>query len=161
MTTFPAISGLSEPVDGDRIPVATVSYITARNRRHLFEMIQTEFVKSGITQAQLCARMGKGSDRISRLLGQPANLTADTAAEILFAMSGGEIQYHVTYPVNRRSMPKPSSSMVVINSEISQLTVWTPVNVAVALPQPTGRTLTPIGTVAATSIPKIETREAA
>jgi hypothetical protein len=103
MTMFPTISGLSVPHDSAKIPGATVSYVQARNRRHLFNFIQAEFKKSGITRAQLGARTGKGSDRISRLLGQPGNLTADTSAELLFAISGAEIQYSVIYPLSQQT----------------------------------------------------------
>jgi hypothetical protein len=58
----------------------------------------------GITQAELAVRTGKSREIISRLLGQPSNLTADTAAELLFAISGGEIEDHITYPLNRSAI---------------------------------------------------------
>jgi transcriptional regulator with XRE-family HTH domain len=74
-----------------------------------FSLLQREFKKSGITQADLALRMGKGADRISRILGSPGNLTLDTMSEVLFALSGGEPEYGVYYPLDAppRNQIKP------------------------------------------------------
>jgi hypothetical protein len=92
------------PIPERRVPSVTFSYFNARNRRHVYNFLMREFRRSGITQAELAVRTGKSREIISRLLGQPSNMTADTAAELIFAISGGEIEYHITYPLNRSAI---------------------------------------------------------
>jgi transcriptional regulator with XRE-family HTH domain len=62
-----------------------------------------EFKKSGITRAELAVRTGKSKAQISRLLGQPRNLTTDTMGELLFAISGKEMEYNSADPFQRES----------------------------------------------------------
>jgi transcriptional regulator with XRE-family HTH domain len=61
-------------------------------------LLKREFEMSGITRAELAVRTGKSRALISRLLGQPSNLTVDTAAQLIFAISGKEIQYGAVRP---------------------------------------------------------------
>jgi hypothetical protein len=53
---------------------------------------------------------------MSRLLGQPGNLTADTAAELLFAISGGEIQYSMAYKISRQPKADTRVEVTLTNS---------------------------------------------
>jgi transcriptional regulator with XRE-family HTH domain len=89
---------MSPPVPGEKVPSVTSRYFNARNRRRSFDFLTRKFKESGITRAELAVRTGKSRALISRLLGQPGNLTADTMAELLFAMSGEEIQYSAVRP---------------------------------------------------------------
>ncbi len=105
LTTFV----LSEPTGRDLIPAGVLEYFQTRNRMRLFTLVQHEFEESGITKAELADRLGKGADRISHLLGAPGNWTIDTASDLLFAISGAEIDYRVTHPLRRspRNMTAP------------------------------------------------------
>lgn len=94
---------MSPPVPGEKVPGVTSRYFKARNRGRVFDLLTREFEKSGISRAELAVRTGKSRALISRLLGQPSNLTCDTAAELLFAISGGEIEYRVAYPLSRET----------------------------------------------------------
>jgi hypothetical protein len=60
-----------------------------------------ELSRSGITRAELARRLGKGADRVSRMLGGPANWTIITLADLLFAIGGGVPAYGVDYPLDR------------------------------------------------------------
>lgn len=75
----------------------------------VFNLVQREFQRSGISQADLAERMGKGADRVCRLLGSPGNWTLDTVSDLLFAMSGAEINYDVAHPLDKpvRNQTKP------------------------------------------------------
>lgn len=99
MNTSHSTSGLSKPSGDDRIPNGVIEYINTRNRLRLFEVVQRELINSDITQAQLARRMGRSTAQISHLLGAPGNWTADTASTIIFAISGGVLNYTVSYPL--------------------------------------------------------------
>jgi hypothetical protein len=90
---------LSKP-DG-RIPIdpASLAYFRQRNRGLAYSIVINEFEKSGISQADLAARLHKGADQISRCLGSPGNWTMDTYSDLLFAISGGAPTYGVSYPL--------------------------------------------------------------
>jgi hypothetical protein len=100
MRTSPT-SILSKPTGDDLIPIDTLSYFRARAKRFAYELVIREFVKSGITKATLARRLGKGADRVSKMLAGPGNWTIDTLAELLFAISAGVPTYGVTYPLDR------------------------------------------------------------
>ena len=127
MTTSPSAPALSKPVPETRIPETTLDYIRTHNRMGLFSLVQNEFRNSGITQTELAVRMGKGTDRICRLLGAPGNWTADTASDLVFAISGGVIKYTVSYPSNEparnRTRPEwlePTESKETANENIAR-----------------------------------------
>lgn len=79
---------LRKPQPGKRISTGSLAYISTRNRLKAFSLIHDEFRKSGITQSELARRLGKGPDRVCKLLGAPGNWTLDTISELLFAISG-------------------------------------------------------------------------
>lgn len=96
MTASHPISKVSPPMPGKKAPRANFTYFKARNRRRLFDFLTRKFKESGITHAELAIRTGRSTGQISCLLGQPGNLTANTMAELLFAMCGEEIHYSST-----------------------------------------------------------------
>jgi hypothetical protein len=110
MNTSRTTSRLSKPIDSEPISPSTLEYMRTRNRMHLFSLVHEEFRRSGITRLQLARRMGRGLDRISHLLGAPGNWTLDTASDLLFAISGAEIRYELSYPLDKppRNMTKPN-----------------------------------------------------
>jgi hypothetical protein len=105
LTTFV----LSEPTGREPIPPGVLEYFQTRNRMRVFTLVQQEFEKAGISKAELADRLERGTDRISHLLGAPGNWTLDTISDLLFAISGAEVDYRVTYPLLRppRNMTTP------------------------------------------------------
>ena len=81
-------SVLSKPTGSDKISVGTLGYVRARNRQRAYDLVVRELKKSGITQAELARRLGKGQDAVSRLLSRPGNWELDTLSDLLFAISG-------------------------------------------------------------------------
>lgn len=96
-TTF----ALSKPEGREPIPPGVLQYLQTRNRMHLFTLVQKEFDRSGITQAELADRLGKGTDVVCRFFGAPGNWTLDTVSDYLWAISGAEIEYRITYPLEK------------------------------------------------------------
>jgi len=99
----------------------------------VFALVQREFEKAGITKAELADRLERGADRVSHLLGAPGNWTLDTVSDLLFAISGAEINYHVTYPLQRPSRnmttpewlySEPSLLQVPIGGEAAFQTIY-------------------------------------
>jgi transcriptional regulator with XRE-family HTH domain len=119
---LPLTHRLHKPIVGERIPQATFSYFKTRNKLRLFDVVKKEFKKSGLSQAELAIRMGKGKDRICKLLAAPGNWTSDTASEILFAISGSELVYSIGYPFERptRNQNRPEWSVKDIPSSRKQ-----------------------------------------
>jgi hypothetical protein len=99
---------LSDPTGREPLPPGVLQYMQTRNRMHAFTLVQQEFERSGITQAELAARLGKGADVVCRILGAPGNWTLDTVSDYLWAISGAEIQYKLSYPLD-----KPCRNMTV------------------------------------------------
>lgn len=90
---------LSKPVGREPVDPAALGYMRQRNRGRVYSAVIDEFDKSGITQTDLAARLGKGTDQISRWLGSPGNWTLDTVSDLFFAISGGEPVYNVQRPL--------------------------------------------------------------
>jgi len=89
---------MSPPRPGERVPDVTFSYFDSRNRRSQYELVVREFEESGISRSELATRTGKSPAQISRLLGQPSNMTSDTMSELLFAIRGRVIKYEAIDP---------------------------------------------------------------
>jgi hypothetical protein len=100
MTTSQLVT-LSKPTENERIPLGTFAYFRARNRRRSYDLVIKEFKKSGLSQAALARRMGKGTDRICKLLAAPGNWTEDTVSDLLFAISGAERRNELDYPLDK------------------------------------------------------------
>lgn len=100
MSTYRTASRLSKPEGRKKIPSGALAYLRTRNRMRVFSLIWKEFQNSGLTQAELAARLGKGTDRVCKILGAPGNWTLDTANDVLFAINGGVLNYSVSYPLD-------------------------------------------------------------
>lgn len=101
---------LSKPVSGERVSPETFAYMTARAKRQAYNFVIREFKSSGITKAELARRLGKGADRVSKILGGPSNWTIGTVAELLFAICGGEPTWGIAFPLDkpRRNQTRPT-----------------------------------------------------
>jgi hypothetical protein len=91
-------SALSKPTGSDKISVGTLGYVRARNRQRAYDLVVRELKKSGITQAELARRLGKGQDAVSRLLSRPGNWELDTLSDLLFAISGSVPRFSADDP---------------------------------------------------------------
>jgi len=109
MTMSQATSSLSKPESDEQIPIGTLGYFQARNRNRIYDLVLSEFLRSGISQATLARRLGKGTDIVCRRLGAPGNWTLDTVSDLLFGISGAEPEYGLSYPLDgpRRNFTKP------------------------------------------------------
>jgi hypothetical protein len=78
-----------------------IAYFRARNRNNAYHTVIREFQDSGLSQATVARRLGKRPEIISRLLGAPGNWTLDTISDLLFAISGAESTYGLSYPLEK------------------------------------------------------------
>jgi hypothetical protein len=111
-------SSLSEPHGDDRVDNATLAYFRARNRARMYDAVLDQFEKSEITQATLARRMGKRPEVINRLLSAPGNWETDTVSDMLFAISGGEFDYTVGYPLSAGKRNYASPDWVLSTGEM-------------------------------------------
>lgn len=72
-----------------------------RTKLKLFSLVHQRLRESGITQKQLANRLGKGADRVCRLLGAPGNWTLETISDLLFAIDGGLLDARVAHPLDK------------------------------------------------------------
>jgi len=93
---------LSEPVAGKRISLDTFYYWRARAKREAYDLVLSEFLKSGMTKTELANRLGKTLPEVSRMLGGPANWTIATVSDLLFAIAGGIPKWGITIPRRAR-----------------------------------------------------------
>jgi transcriptional regulator with XRE-family HTH domain len=101
MTMYRSTSTLSEPVGRERIPSSQIAYIQTRTKLDMFNIVRAELKASGLSQAEIAERLGKGTDRISKILSAPGNWTLDTVSELLFAISGGMLDASIKHPLRR------------------------------------------------------------
>ena len=92
---------LSKPTEAERVPKGTLGYFRAGNRHRLYSLFIKEFKASGLTQADLARRLGKKPEIVCRLLATPGNLQADTLSDLLFAISGAQLTYGLSYPLDQ------------------------------------------------------------
>jgi hypothetical protein len=97
MTTYPT-TFLSKPTGDTEIPKDVLTYICERNRQQSYNLVIRALKESGINQATLARRLGKGPEVISRLLSRPRNWEQDTFSELIFAINGGGISYSMAFP---------------------------------------------------------------
>lgn len=98
MNTSRTIARLSEPIGDNRIPPNSLVYMQERTKLKLFDLIHERLSASGLSQADLARRLGKGTDQVCRLLGAPGNWTLETVSNLLFAIEGGFLKPEVIYP---------------------------------------------------------------
>jgi hypothetical protein len=101
LTRTSQTTGLSKPTDANKIANATLKYVNARNRQRAYDLVVKEFKSSGLTQAALAKRLGKGTDVICRLLARPGNWGLDTFSELLFGISGAVPKHALYYPLEK------------------------------------------------------------
>lgn len=87
------------PAAAERTPVDLEAYLRALNRRQQHQFLLKAFIASGMTRADLARRTGKKPEVISRILGRPGNMRADTFLEVLFAISGKIPKYDSEDPL--------------------------------------------------------------
>ena len=92
---------LSELQGDDRLSPGTLAYLGQRARNHYYDHVIKRFRASGIRQADLAKRLGKGPDRINRLLSSPGNWTIDTVAELLAGICAEELVPYSTSLLGR------------------------------------------------------------
>ena len=95
MSMFREISVLSEIESGAPLSPYAKSYVSGRVRNSFYDYIMRKFQeaeeKHGLTKSKLAERLGYDKARISRVLGEPNNLTLETAAELLLGISYEEL----------------------------------------------------------------------
>jgi hypothetical protein len=119
---------LSKPIPGQQVSAEAFAYMRARARRHAYDLVMSEFKKSGITKAELARRLfgDKGADRVSRMLGGPGNWTIKTVSDLLFAISGAEPTYGIAYPLD-----KPRRNFTGYSKYLTDVQTSSPENVVV------------------------------
>ena len=85
---------LSEVLNGDKIPLGTLSYFRERFRDRLYDLVIEEFLKqraeSDLTQAEVARRIGRRPEQITRWFGAPGNWTLETVSDLLLAIAKSE-----------------------------------------------------------------------
>lgn len=104
MSTFPKTTALSKPTGSSKISLGTLSYFRARNKQRVFNIVIKEFEKSGLSQANLGRRLEMDAGQLSRYLNAPGNWTLDMFSDFLFAISGAEASYSISYPMEGRTI---------------------------------------------------------
>lgn len=99
--TYSQITTLCNPAGHGKVPNSTLSYFRSRNRHRLYSLIIKEFKRSGLSQADLARRLGKGPDIVCRWLASPSNWRLDTVSDLLFAISGAEADYSIRFPLEQ------------------------------------------------------------
>jgi len=81
---------LTEVLEGNPIPIGTLSYFRTQLRYQLHEVVLREFLlqedKADLTQADLARRIHRKPSQVSKLLGAPGNWTFNTASDLLLGM---------------------------------------------------------------------------
>lgn len=98
---------LSEILDGEKIPLGTLSYFRERFRDRLYDLVVEEFLKQdengGLTRAEVARRIGRRPEQITRWFGAPGNWTLETVSDLLLAIAKAEP--HVTLlPLDGRAV---------------------------------------------------------
>lgn len=85
---------LSEILNGDKIPLGTLSYFRERFRDRLYDLVMEEFIKqdaeNGLTRAEVARRIGRRPEQITRWFGAPGNWTLETVSDLLLAVTKSE-----------------------------------------------------------------------
>jgi hypothetical protein len=103
-------TSLREPSGTSRVPEGTLAYFRTRNKHRMYSLVIGEFKRSGISQADLARRLGKGTDVLCRWLRSPGNWTLDTLSDLLFAISGAEPAHAVRHPLRASSQARSDTT---------------------------------------------------
>jgi len=129
---------LSKPTGADRVSDDLLGYFRQRNRNHAHALVLSEFVRSGVTRADLARRLGKRPEQVTRMLGAAGNWTLDTISDFLFALSGAEPVYGVNYPLDQ---PRRNFRLPVWISSDELATTTTSSSIAHTITAPSARIL--------------------
>lgn len=94
-------TSISSEIESGCLSVATQAYLGRRAQNKYYDFVMEKFKESGMTQADLARRTGKGNDRINRLLSNPGNWTVETMAVLIAGICGEEIIPHSAPFANR------------------------------------------------------------
>lgn len=83
------------------IPIGTRAYVGQRAKNAYYDYVMEKFRHSGISQADLARRIGKGPGQVNRMLANPGNWTIETAAELLAGICAEELVPHSIPFANR------------------------------------------------------------
>jgi hypothetical protein len=86
MTTSQKTPFLIEILGDEPIPLGKLAYFRERFRDRLYELVVEEFLKSGMTRAELARRISRKPEQVTRWLGAPGNWEIDTVSDILLAI---------------------------------------------------------------------------
>lgn len=100
--TISPLTVLFKPTGSEKISRGTLGYICARARQRAYNLLVSEFKKSGMSQADLAKRLDKAPEIICRWLNRPSNLELDTLSAAVFALNGGILTFVVSHPVRNR-----------------------------------------------------------
>ena len=85
---------LSEVLNGEKIPLGTLSYFRERFRDRLYDLVMEEFLKqdaeTGLTRAEVARRIDRRPEQITRWFGAPGNWTLETVSDLLLAIARSE-----------------------------------------------------------------------
>lgn len=90
---------------GEKISRGTLAYIRSRVQQWAHSVLLKEFKASGINQAELCRRLDKAPEVISRLLARPSNVELDTLSTAIFALRGGILRFSIA-PAKLSGVPE-------------------------------------------------------
>ena len=95
-------------LDGDVIPLGTLSYFRERFRDRLYDLIMEEFLEqaaeAGLTRAEVARRIGRRPEQITRWFSAPGNWTLETVSDLLLAIAKSEPDVTVM-PLEGRAVP--------------------------------------------------------
>jgi hypothetical protein len=96
-----------DPTGAAKLSLSMLDYMRRFNRQRAYDLVRREFQRSGITEVELAARLGKPKDAVVRLLSSPKNWDLDTVSDMLYAISGAVPGYVATYPFSDREQQSP------------------------------------------------------
>jgi len=103
----------------------TMGFISARNRQQAFNLLVSEFKKSGLTERQLAAKTKMAPEVISRILKRPRNLEFDTFSKLIYGICGSAISLSKSFPATSLSSRHAIEYSGGITSVKSQRERWT------------------------------------
>lgn len=109
MTTSPTTS-LSKPSGSEKVSLGTLGYVRARVKQRAFDLVVREFKKSGLSQRELAARLGKTPDVVCRLLSRPSNWELNTFSDLMFGISGAVPVFESRHPLDAMAVTKQKTS---------------------------------------------------
>ena len=90
---------LSDVASNGPLSAASLEYFRQRQRNRLYELVLTQFGKSGLTRAALARRLGCRPEQVTRWLRAPGNWKLDTVSDLLLAVSRSELDAKLSYPL--------------------------------------------------------------